>query len=110
MSVDSDWLRGSLQTIVLQIVMSRPLYGYEICKVADRRTNGLFELREGSLYPALHKLERDGLLAGYWEQTDQGRRRKYYRITPTGQEHLQRKQAEWREFSAAMNAVLGGAT
>jgi DNA-binding PadR family transcriptional regulator len=82
------------------------VYGYQICKAVNVRTEGYFDLREGSLYPALHKLERDGLLKSYWEKTDAGRRRKYYEITENGKAELSRRREEWTRFSAAVERVL----
>lgn len=106
MAPDPDLIRGTLNTILLEVISRRPMYGYEICKAVNTKTEGYFDLREGSLYPALHRLERDGLLRSYWEQTDTGRRRKYYQITDSGSEVLHRKRAEWRAFSGAVERVL----
>ena len=107
MSVDVDWLRGSLQTILLQAIAPQATYGYEICQRLKRRSAGLLELNEGSLYPALHKLEQAGLLSSRWEPTAEGRRRKYYAITPAGVRQLEQKREQWREFRAMMEGLLG---
>ena len=107
MSIDVDWLRGSLQTILLQVVAPRTTYGYEICKRLRERSAGLLELNEGSLYPALHKLEQTGLLSSRWETTDDGRRRKYYAITPAGLRQLEQKREQWRAYQAVMEGLLG---
>ncbi len=107
MSIDVDWLRGSLQTILLQVVAPRPTYGYEICKRLRQRSSGLLDLNEGSLYPALHKLEQTGLLSSRWEPTDDGRRRKYYSITPAGKRQLEEKRDQWRTYQALMEGLLG---
>jgi len=101
-----DLVRGTLDTILLDTISRRPAYGYDICKRVNAKTNGYFDLREGSLYPALHRLERDGLLRSYWEKTEAGRRRKYYEITETGVSALARKRAEWRDFAGAVERVL----
>ncbi len=106
MAPDPDLIRGTLNTILLEAISRRPMYGYEICKLVNTKTEGYFDLREGSLYPALHRLERDGLLKAYWEQTDGGRRRKYYQITDSGGEVLARKRTEWRDFAGAVERVL----
>ncbi|HOA74429.1 MAG TPA: PadR family transcriptional regulator [Phycisphaerae bacterium] len=106
MPPDPDLIRGTLNTILLEVISRRPMYGYEICKAVNTKTQGYFDLREGSLYPALHRLERDGLLKSYWEQTDANRRRKYYQITDSGREVLARKREEWREFAGAIERVL----
>jgi len=106
MPPDPDLIRGTLNTILLEVISRRPMYGYEICKAVNVKTQGYFDLREGSLYPALHRLERDGLLKSFWEQTDAGRRRKYYQMTDSGSEVLARKRAEWRDFAGAIERVL----
>lgn len=101
-----DLMRGTLDTILLQVISKRPMYGYEICRAVNTRTQGYFDLREGSLYPALHRLERAGCLKAHWEQVDSGRRRKYYQISESGSESLVRKRDEWRRFSGAVERVL----
>jgi len=106
MTRDRDLVRGTLNTILMETISRRPMYGYEICKSVNVKTEGYFDLREGSLYPALHRLEREGLLKSYWEQTDTGRRRKYYQITETGITELARKRKEWNAFSSAVERVL----
>ena len=106
MAPDPDLMRGTLDTILLEVTSRRPMYGYEICKAVNTKTQGFFDLREGSLYPALHRLERDGYLKSYWEQTQAHRRRKYYQITDSGGEVLARKRDEWRSFAGAIERVL----
>ncbi len=106
MPTDPDLVRGTLNTMLLEVISRRPMYGYEICKTVNARTDGYFNLREGSLYPALHKLEQEGLLKSFWEQTDRGRRRKYYEITDAGVKTLADKRREWSEFAAAVERVL----
>ena len=75
MPKDPELVRGMLNTILLETISRGPMYGYQICKAVNAKTDGYFDLREGSLYPALHRLERDGFLKSYWEKTDPGRRR-----------------------------------
>lgn len=106
MPPDPGLIRGTLNTLLLEVISRRPMYGYEICKAVNTKTQGYFDLREGSLYPALHRLERNGLLKAFWEQTDAGRRRKYYQITDSGGEALARKRTEWRDFAGAVERVL----
>jgi PadR family transcriptional regulator, regulatory protein PadR len=107
MGSDSDLVRGTLNTILLETISRGPMYGYQICKAVNAKTDGYFELREGSLYPALHRLEREGLLKSFWEQTDAGRRRKYYELTGAGVKELARKRREWGQFADAVDRVLG---
>ncbi len=106
MSTNPDLVRGTLTTMLLEVISHRPRYGYEICKQVNAQTQGYFDLREGSLYPALHKLERDGLLKAFWEKTDAGRRRKYYEISEKGLKELARRKQEWQAFSLAVERVL----
>ncbi len=105
--MDSRLLSGTLEMMVLQVVSFEPSYGYHITQEVLRRSEDCFQLKEGSLYPALHKLERNGLLESYWLDTPEGRRRKYYRITAKGVKTLEQKVAEWRGFAAGVNRILG---
>lgn len=106
--MNPDLLRGNLDLILLTILETTPLYGFAIIQAAKDRTGGYFEFKEGSLYPALHRLEQDGLLAAQFGETGRnGKPRKYYAITERGRQSLQDKR---REFSAFTGAVqqLGG--
>ena len=104
--MSTELVRGTLDTLLLETISRSPMYGYQICKTVNTRTDGYFDLREGSLYPALHRLERDGMLTSYWEKTDAGRRRKYYRITDKGRGALVTKRREWQQFTIAVERVL----
>ena len=105
--MDSRFLSGSVEMLVLQIAEAGPTYGYEITQQVMRRSAGYFELKEGSLYPALHRMERRGLLESFWEDKETGRRRKFYRITAEGAKSLEEQRASWRDFVAGVNGVLG---
>ena len=106
MASDPDLVRGTLNTLLLEVISRRPMYGYEICKAVNVKTDGYFDLREGSLYPALHRLEREGLLRSFWEKAETRRRRKYYEITELGLSGLERKRQEWKQFASAVERVL----
>ncbi|HOB75214.1 MAG TPA: PadR family transcriptional regulator [Phycisphaerae bacterium] len=106
MNTDPDLVRGTLNTILLETISRAPMYGYQICKTVNAKTSGYFNLREGSLYPALHRLEQEGLLKAYWEQADTGRRRKYYQITDAGRRVLAEKREQWQAFATAIQQVL----
>jgi DNA-binding PadR family transcriptional regulator len=88
------------------------MYGYELVKVVNARTNGRLEWKEGTLYPTLHQLESRGLVRGQWADAPAmeapGRKRKYYSITPKGRAELTRRSEEWRQFTQAVNACLFG--
>lgn len=105
--MDSKFLTGSVEMLILQITQSGPTYGYEIAQQAMKRSDGYFDLKEGSLYPALHRMERRGLLESFWEDKETGRRRKFYRITAEGKKALDKERAEWARFVAGVNGVLG---
>jgi DNA-binding PadR family transcriptional regulator len=97
-----------LDVLILDVVSRAPTYGYQVTQTVRLESRGHFDLKEGSLYPALHRLERQKLLSSYWVEAD-GRRRKFYRLTPAGQDALQARRAEWSRFSQAVNGVLGQA-
>lgn len=105
--MESQLLAGTLEMLVLQVVAPEPTYGYRITQQVLDRSQGYFALKEGSLYPALHRMEREELLESYWVEAGPKRRRKYYRATAKGVALLEQKQAEWRRFSGAVNSVLG---
>ena len=104
--MDSRLLSGTVEMLILDVVSHGKTYGYEITQQVLDRSSGYFQLTEGSLYPALHRLERRKLLSSSWAEVD-GRRRKYYQTTPAGRKALAAKRDEWLEFSRGINGVLG---
>lgn len=104
--MDPKLLTGFLELLVLETVATGPSYGYAITQEVLTRSGARFELKEGSLYPALHRLEREKLLQAEWGEGD-GRQRKYYRITTLGEKALAAKRQEWSEFASGINGVLG---
>ena len=108
MGFDGNLIRGVAEPIVLRLVAERPMYGYEIIKIVNQRTNGAFQWREGTLYPCLHRLEGARLIESQWREAETGRRRKYYGITKKGARLLAEKAEEWSSFAAAVNALLLG--
>ena len=108
MEFRNDLVKGSTAPIVLRLLSEREMYGYEIVKVVNGRTNGAFQWKEGTLYPCLHQLEADGLVSSTWREAPTGKQRKYYRITRTGRAELAKRTEVWREFSTAVNALLMG--
>lgn len=104
--MESKLLTGTVEMLMLEVISQSPSYGYQIVQEVAGKSKGYFELKEGSLYPALHRLERQKMLASFWEQAD-GRRRKYYKITASGAKALQKKRQEWLHFSNSVNGVLG---
>jgi PadR family transcriptional regulator, regulatory protein PadR len=104
--MEPGFLNGSVDLLLLAVVAEGPSYGYEITQSVLSRSGGRFALKEGSLYPALHRLEREKLLESYWTEHD-GRRRKYYRLTPGGRKALASRKREWVAFADGMKGVLG---
>ena len=104
--MNPDLLRGNLDLILLTILEDGAMYGFEIIKEAQARTRGYFDFKEGSLYPALHRLALAGLLEIELREAGRnGQPRKYYQLTALGQRELDAKHREWREFSRAMSAL-----
>jgi PadR family transcriptional regulator PadR len=99
-------LKGSTDSLLLHLISEEPMYGYRIIKELERRSQGYFRLREGTLYPALHRLEGTGLIRGEWERLPNGQDRRYYHITEKGRRVLEERLSEWRGFSTAVNLVI----
>jgi DNA-binding PadR family transcriptional regulator len=97
--------KGHLDALVLAALEAEPAHGYAIIGRLRRRSGQTFWFSEGSVYPALHRLERDGLVRSRWTAA-RGRRRRVYRVTPTGREALDVRRLEWRTFARAVEAVL----
>jgi PadR family transcriptional regulator PadR len=100
-----ELLKGSTETILLSLLSSRPMYGHELIREMDERTSGYFRFKEGTLYPALHRLERDGFIEGRWEPSPSGQSRRYYYITALGHRGLVSMLEEWQLFTRAVNLV-----
>lgn len=104
----SDLFTGTLDLLILRTVRAEPRHGYAIGKVLRDASEGVLSVEEGALYPALHRLKRRGLLDSAWGRTETGRRARFYQITPTGVEHLEREAERWDAFSGAVARVLDG--
>jgi len=102
----TDRVKGHLDTLILSVLSAGPGHGYEVIAQLRRRSEGAFDMPEGTVYPSLHRLEKQGLLESDWDTHD-GRRRRVYRLTAQGAAALAAATTEWRRFSASMNAVLG---
>ena len=101
-----ELLKGNTETLLLALMEMEAMYGYQIVKEVEHRSRGYFALKEGTLYPALHRLERDNLVEGRWQNTPNGVRRRYYHITDKGRQALEDRLHEWQRFSSAMNSVM----
>jgi PadR family transcriptional regulator, regulatory protein PadR len=104
--MDRERLKGNLDLLLLSILSAGPAHGYAIISALRDRSGGTFDLPEGTIYPALHRLEDSGLLASSWGQAE-GRRRRVYGLTDKGVAALAAQQTEWRKFASGMHAVLG---
>ncbi len=100
-----ELLRGSTDTLLLSLLVQEAMYGYQIVKEIDRRSEGYFRFKEGTLYPALHRMERDGLLLGQWAEAPSGQQRRYYSMTEKGRRTFELMIKEWNLFSRAVNSV-----
>ena len=99
-------LKGHLDLLLLSVLSNGPAHGYAIIESLRTRSEDVFDLPEGTVYPALHRLEDQGLLKSNWSE-DTGRRKRVYQLTPKGQEALNTRQDEWLKFSKAVNATVG---
>lgn len=106
MSVNKELLKGSTVILLLTVLNRKELYGYELIKEIERSSEGVFMMKEGTLYPILHHLEAEGWLNAYWSEHG-GRNRKYYQITELGRAKLQEKTSEWIQFRTAVDTVIG---
>ncbi len=104
--MDTKLFPGAIELLVLEILSEGTSYGYELTQTVLSRSGGRFELKEGSLYPALHKLEREKMLTAFWQEAE-GRRRKYYKLTAAGKKALAVRKTAWRDFAAGLDGVLG---
>jgi len=101
----NEGLRGHVDFLLLSVLETGPAHGYRLAELLRERSDDVFDLAEGTLYPALYRLERKGLVASAWEKVD-GRRRRVYRLTRAGGRRLQEQRAEWQAFARAMDAVV----
>ncbi|MFC1947437.1 PadR family transcriptional regulator [Chloroflexota bacterium] len=105
-----ELMKGSSESLLLCLIGRQSMYGYQIIKELEKRSNGYFKFKEGTLYPALHRLEQSGLIVGKWEMLPSGRQRRYYHITEKGNNLLEEKITQWQDFLYAMNLIIRPAT
>ena len=106
-SFGGDILKGNTLTLILTLLEEQSMYGFQIAKEVERRSEGALRFREGLLYPALHQLEKEELMESEWHASDQGPDRKYYQLTRKGKREAARLRERWTLFSRAVNQVLG---
>ena len=100
-------LQGTLDLLVLKTVALEPMHGWGIAQRIQERSDQDLEVGQGSLYPALMRLERRGWIAGSWGTSENNRRARYYRLTPLGARHLARETESWRRYTRAVELILG---
>jgi PadR family transcriptional regulator PadR len=105
----SDLPQGTLDLLVLQIVALEPLHGYAIAQRLRQMSRDVVQVTQGTLYPALHRLENRGLMAADWKPSDTGREAKFYRLTRKGRAYLETEAASWERLTGAVAAILNAA-
>ena len=105
MAINKEFMKGSTALLVLSVISQEDMYGYKIVKELETRSENVFCLKEGTLYPVLHSLEEEGMVASYWVDVE-NRKRKYYHITHKGKKQLREKEEEFRVYSTAVDRVL----
>jgi transcriptional regulator len=105
---DLDLLQGTLDMLLLKALQLEPLHGYAIAHRVQQLSQEALRVEEGSLYPALHRMEERGLLESEWGVSENNRRARYYRLTRKGRRQLETEAAEWHRLSLAISRVMGG--
>lgn len=108
MRISKELLKGTTTLLILQILDETDKYGYQLSKELEEKSEQLFQLKEGTLYPILHSLESLGMIEAYWEETESMRRRKYYKITDIGRNELKQRKKEWGVYVKGVKSVLKG--
>ena len=106
MKFSKELIKGSTKNLVLAVLKEGELHGYQILKEIKNRSNDALELGEGTIYPVLHALEKEGALESRWEEQANGMKRKYYKITQEGRRKLKEAKKDWADFSTAVNHIL----
>lgn len=106
MSKPPDLVLGTLNLLILKILALEPLHGWAICQRLKQVSGDVLQVSDGSLYPALHKLENEGWIQAEWKSTENNRRAKFYALTPPGRQQLERQAADWKRLSNAITHVV----
>lgn len=106
MAPKRDLIKGSANSLLLCLLEEKPMYGYQIVKELEARSQGYFKFKEGTLYPALYRLEKSGLITGKWQILPNGRQRRYYYITAKGHSKLAVEISQWQDFLIAMKLII----
>lgn len=108
MAVDKKLITGSTDMLLMKLMEKEDMYGYQMIEELRKRSNNVFDMKAGTLYPLLHQLEQKGYLTSYDRPAGEARMRKYYRLTKEGRAHLVEREKEWRVFAGAVGDVLEG--
>lgn len=108
MKINKELMKGSTSILILSLLEIEDMYGYQISQAIKEKSKYVFDLKEGTLYPMLHGLENENAVQSYWVDADNGKRRKYYKITDGGRKLLFQKKEEWEYYTNAVNSVIGG--
>ena len=106
MSRPTDLVQGTLDLLILRTVARQPVHGWAIAKDIERRSGDVLQVQQGSLYPALHRLEQQGWLKAEWRETDSGRSAKFYSLTRAGRRQMEQEVSGWTRLAAAINLVV----
>jgi PadR family transcriptional regulator, regulatory protein PadR len=106
---ERELIPGTLDILILKALCMGMMHGYAVAEWIHERSHDVLQVDEGALYPALHRLELKGLLSSEWGASENNRRAKYYKLTPTGRKHLEAESQRWTRLSAAVGFVLSGA-
>ena len=109
MGKPSDLVQGTLDLLILKTISLEPKHGWAIAKRIQQITNEVLQVQQGSLYPALHRLEQQGWITAHWAESETGRQAKFYSLTDTGRAQLERETANWDRLSQAINLVVSEA-
>ena len=109
MKFESQLLKGIAPVVVLEILSRGQMYGYELSQAIEQRSGDVLTLGKGTLYPLLYNLEAKKLIKGRWEKNNSSRKRRYYSITSKGKGELAKQKAQFKELTAGLNLVFGGA-
>jgi transcriptional regulator len=101
-----DMMQGTLDMLVLQTLVFGPAHGYSIAEIIQKRSDAVLQVEQGSLYPALHRLEDKGLIASYWETTENNRKARYYKLTTAGRRQLHQEASRWQQLVSAIARVM----
>jgi transcriptional regulator len=107
MTADPEWKKGSAELLVLSLLEDQSRHGYDICKMIEVRSGGALKFHVTSLYPLLHRLEKQGWIEGRWVEKAEQRRRRYYKLTAQGRKMLSSKQKSWKDFVAVVSRITG---